>query len=106
MRRAASTSMHNLQELMDPGGKDTMQARIAALEAEEAEAVDKTQRVIIVCNSLPLKMRHDPEGSAARGHSWHFESDPDSIYGQSSAGILSGTSVEKVIFLGLSLIHI
>ena len=69
MRRAASTSMHNLQELMDPGGKDTMQARIAALEAEEAEAVDKTQRVIIVCNSLPLKMRHDPEGSAARGHS-------------------------------------
>ena len=100
MRRAASTSMHNLQELMDPGGKDTMHARIAALEAEEADTVDNTQRVIIVCNSLPLKMRHDPEGSAARGHSWHFESDPDSIYGQSSAGILSGTSVEKVIFLG------
>ena len=100
MRRAASTSMHNLQELMDPGGKDTMQARIAKLEAEEPDEVDKTQRVIIVCNSLPLKMRHDPEGSAARGHSWHFEHDPDSIYGQCSAGIVSGTSVEKVIFLG------
>ena len=35
MRRAASTSMHNLQELVDPGGKDSMQARIAALEADE-----------------------------------------------------------------------
>ena len=80
--KAASTSMHNLQEPMDPGGKDTMQARIAALEAEEAEAVDKTQRVIIVCNSLPLKMRHDPEGSAARGHSCTSRH-PDSIYGQS-----------------------
>lgn len=26
--------------------------------------------------------------------------DPDSIYGQSAGGILSGTSVEKVLFLG------
>ena len=100
MRRAASTSMHNLQELVDPGGKDSMQARIAALEAEETEIIDKTQRVIIVCNSLPLKMKADPEGAATRGHSWHFELDPDSIYGQSAGGILSGTSVEKVIFLG------
>ena len=100
MRRAASTSMHNLQELVDPGGSDSMQARIAALEAEETEIIDKTQRVIIVCNSLPLKMKADPEGAATRGHSWHFELDPDSIYGQSAGGILSGTSVEKVIFLG------
>lgn len=100
MRRAASTSMHNLQELVNPGGKDSMQARIAALEAEETDIIDKTQRVIIVCNSLPLKMKADPEGAATRGHSWHFELDPGSIYGQSAGGILSGTSVEKVIFLG------
>jgi len=104
MRRAASTSMHNLQELVNPGDSTGMQSRLAAMgaEAEEegGEPVDKTERVIIVCNSLPLKMRHDPEGNAARGHSWLFEKDPDSIYGQSAGGILSGTSVEKVLFLG------
>ena len=92
--------MHNLQEALNPGGSDTMQARLAALDAEETETVDKTERVIIVCNSLPLKMRADPEGAATRGHSWHFEMDPNSIYGQSASGIVSGTSVEKVIFLG------
>jgi hypothetical protein len=41
-----------------------------------------------------------PAGAAERGHSWLFEMDPDSIYGQSAAGILSGTSAEKVLFLG------
>ena len=94
--------MHNLQELTNPGASDGMQARLAALEAEEAREnpVDNTERVIIVCNSLPLKMKHDPEGSSSRGHSWQFEMDPDSIYGQSAAGILSGTSAEKVLFLG------
>lgn len=92
--------MHNLQDLMDPGRKDTMQSRLAALEADDPGSVDKTERVIIVCNSLPLKMKHDPEGSSARGHSWEFEMDPDSIYGQSAGGILSGTSAEKVLFLG------
>jgi len=100
MRRAASTSMANLQDALNPGGSGTMQARIDQLEAEEPEVVDKTQRVIIVCNSLPLKMRHDPEGSVARGHSWHFEHDPDSIYGQCGPGIVAGTAIEKVLFLG------
>ena len=83
--------MHNLQEALNPGGSDTMQARLAALDAEETETVDKTERVIIVCNSLPLKMRADPEGAATRGHSWHFEMDPNSIYGQSASGIVSST---------------
>ena len=89
--------MHNLQEALNPGGSD--QAARPRLDAEETETVDKTERVIIVCNSL-LKMRADPEGAATRGHSWHFEMDPNSIYGQSASGIVSGTSVEKVIFLG------
>ena len=91
--------MHNLQELTNPGASDGMQARLAALEAEEAREnpVDNTERVIIVCNSLPLKMKHDPEGSSSRGHSWQFEMDPDSIYGQSAAGILSGTSAERTL---------
>ena len=73
MRRAASTSMHNLQELVNPGPGGTMLDRIAQLEAEEAQgtSVDQSERVVIVCNSLPLKMRHDPEGSEERGHSWH-----------------------------------
>jgi len=78
--------MHNLQELVNPGSEDGMQTRLAMLAAEEKEdtvdAVPERERVIIVANSLPLRMRHDPEGSGARGHSWHFEMDEDSIYGQ------------------------
>ena len=59
--------MHNLQELVNPGPGGTMLDRIAQLEAEEARgtSVDQSERVVIVCNSLPLKMRHDPEGSEA-----------------------------------------
>lgn len=55
--------MHNLQELMNPGDSNGMQSRLAALAAEEEQEnpVDNTERVIIVCNSLPLKMKHDPE---------------------------------------------
>lgn len=102
MRRAASTSMHNLQELVNPGPGGTMLDRIAQLEAEEAQgtSVDQSERVVIVCNSLPLKMRHDPEGSEERGHSWHFEMDPDSIYAQTSVGIMERTSAEKVLWIG------
>jgi len=70
MRRAAnnkaSGSMHNLQELVDPGAADSTQSRLAALAAEEAEEVGEEEvksaaRVVLVTNSLPLKMRHDPE---------------------------------------------
>ena len=52
--------MHNLQELVNPGPGGTMLDRIAQLEAEEAQgtSVDQSERVVIVCNSLPLKMRH------------------------------------------------
>jgi trehalose 6-phosphate synthase/phosphatase len=97
--------MHNLQELVDPDAAKVADARLMALQQDEAysgyaTSVDKTERVIIVCNSLPLKMTHDPEGAAERGHSWHFAMDPDSIYGQTVTGILNGTSVEKVLFLG------
>ena len=102
MWRAESTSMHNLQELVNPGPGGTMLDRIAQLEAEEAQgtSVDQSERVVIVCNSLPLKMRHDPEGSEERGHSWHFEMDPDSIYAQTSVGIMERTSAEKVLWIG------
>ena len=94
--------MHNLQELVNPGPGGTMLDRIAQLEAEEARgtSVDQSERVVIVCNSLPLKMRHDPEGSEERGHSWHFEMDLDSIYAQTSVGILEKTSAEKVLWIG------
>jgi len=57
--------MANLQDALNPGGSGTMQARIDQLEAEEPEVVDKTQRVIIVCNSLPLPRREQ----AVRGQS-------------------------------------
>lgn len=50
----------------------------------EAERAD---RLIMVANQLPVRMRAAEAGGEGQAHPWTFEWDDDSLVGQAKAGI-------------------
>ena len=94
MRSAhVSSSVANLAELVEggPGNPLMKPGSSSALSADSsgARSEDRPDRLIIVSNQLPVRMkrREGPPPTGAAAHSWEFEWDEDSLVGQAKAGI-------------------
>ena len=87
-----SSSFANLSELVEggPGNPLAKPGSSSALSADSsgARSEDRPDRLIIVSNQLPVRMkRRDGPTPAGAQHSWECEWDEDSLVGQAKAGI-------------------
>ena len=93
MRSAhVSSSFANLAELVEggPGNPLAKPGSSSALSADSsgARSEDRPDRLIIVSNQLPVRMkRRDGPSPPGAQHTWEFEWDEDSLVGQAKAGI-------------------
>ena len=90
-RAHVSSSFANLAELAEggPGNPLTKPGSSSALSADSsgARSEDRPDRLIMVSNQLPVRMKRREAAAPAGGHSWEFEWDEDSLVGQAKAGI-------------------
>jgi hypothetical protein len=88
-----SSSFANLADLVDGGSGGVPLAKpgsSSALSADSsgARSEDRPDRLIMVSNQLPVRMKRREGGAPpGGGHGWEFEWDEDSLVGQAKAGI-------------------
>ena len=93
MRANMSSSFANLADLVDGGTGGVPLAKpgsSSALSADSsgARSEDRPDRLIMVSNQLPVRMKRREGGAPPGGsHGWEFEWDEDSLVGQAKAGI-------------------
>ena len=93
MRAGMSSSFANLADLVDGGPGLPPLAKPASSGALSSDSMgarseDRPDRLIMVSNQLPVRMKRREGGApAAGGHGWEFEWDEDSLVGQAKAGI-------------------
>ena len=80
---------------VDVGGRSS-----GDLSAQSGASETRGDRVFVVSNTLPLKMREDAEAGKMYGHAYAFEADEESIYDQCREGALKGGQFEVVINVG------
>jgi trehalose 6-phosphate synthase/phosphatase len=88
-----SSSFANLADLVDGGpglpplAKPASSSALSA-DSSGARSEDRPDRLIMVSNQLPVRMKRREGGAApGAGHGWEFEWDEDSLVGQAKAGI-------------------
>ena len=93
MRAGMSSSFANLADLVDGGpglpplAKPASSSALSA-DSSGARSEDRPDRLIMVSNQLPVRMKRREGGAApGAGHGWEFEWDEDSLVGQAKAGI-------------------
>ena len=93
MRAGMSSSFANLADLVDAGpglpplAKPASSSALSA-DSSGARSEDRPDRLIMVSNQLPVRMKRREGGAApGAGHGWEFEWDEDSLVGQAKAGI-------------------
>eukprot|EP00798_Chlamydomonas_sp_ICE-L_P015885 gene15885-22013_t len=88
-------SYHNLAALSEGGPPVTAAAsprHNSRLSHESGDSSSKQQRLVIVSNHLPLRVKKGEKG-------WEFEWDEDSLYAQAKEGIIDGTEFD-VLYVG------
>lgn len=82
------------------GKPNTIGGSSADLSGASGASEPRVERVFIVSNSLPLKMREDAEAGKPYGHEYAFEKDGDSIYDQCREGAEANGQYDAVINVG------
>lgn len=86
------SSYANLAELVDgppsaPLSKLGSSTSGVSMDSSGARAEERPDRLIMVSNQLPVRMKRREGEKQAGGHGWVFEWDEDSLVGQAKAGI-------------------
>ena len=96
--RTQSTSHANLLELVGEGGPSPSQGLAKPSKPSQGQlsmgstassnpSADRPDRLIIVSNQLPLRMKKTATPEPGAGHSWEFEWDEEALGHQAKAGI-------------------